>query len=59
MSIDVYDVLQPDRLDQKTGSLGKKIKYIKEQSRIHIDPRVVEVFLELADQDPDFIIYLY
>ncbi len=55
--IDVYDALRSNRPYRKAWSKRKTVKYINEQSGIHFDPRVVEVFLELVDTDPGFIVY--
>lgn len=55
--IDVYDALRSNRPYRKAWPKRKTVKYINEQSGIHFDPRVVEVFLELVDTDPGFIVY--
>jgi putative nucleotidyltransferase with HDIG domain len=55
--IDVYDALRSDRPYREAWSKKKTIQYIKEESGSHFDPKVVEVFLELVDNDPDFNVY--
>jgi PAS domain S-box-containing protein len=44
--VDVYDALRSDRPYRKMWSHEKVIKYIRSQSGIHFDPKVVEVFLK-------------
>ena len=46
---DVYDALISDRPYRKGWSRKKALKYIREQTGIHFDPRVVEVFLREMD----------
>jgi HD-GYP domain-containing protein (c-di-GMP phosphodiesterase class II) len=55
--IDVYDALRSDRPYRDAWPKSKTIKYIKDQSGIHFDPQVVDTFLSLVDQDPDFNVY--
>jgi PAS domain S-box-containing protein len=43
--VDVYDALISDRPYRKGWPKRKALKYILEQSGIHFDPRVVEVFM--------------
>lgn len=45
--IDVYDALTSDRPYRKAWSKEKALDYIKEESGIHFDPRVVKTFLEM------------
>lgn len=47
--VDVYDALISDRPYRKGWSRKKALKYIREQTGIHFDPRVVEVFLREMD----------
>ena len=43
--VDVYDALISDRPYRKGWSRKKALKYIREQTGIHFDPQVVELFL--------------
>jgi len=43
--VDVYDALTSDRPYRKGWPRKKALKYIHEQTGIHFDPRVVEVFM--------------
>jgi len=45
--VDVWDALLSDRPYRKAWSREQTIEYIRVQSGIHFDPRVVECFLEL------------
>jgi len=47
--VDVWDALRSDRPYRKAWSEQKVLEHIKEQSGIHFDPQVVEVFLELLN----------
>jgi PAS domain S-box-containing protein len=44
--VDVWDALRSDRPYRPGWKMEDVIKYIREQSGIHFDPRVVDVFLE-------------
>ena len=44
--VDVWDALLSDRPYRKAWSREQTIEYIRVQSGIHFDPRVVECFLE-------------
>jgi HD-GYP domain-containing protein (c-di-GMP phosphodiesterase class II) len=46
--IDVWDALYFDRPYRKGWGMEDTLKYIQEQSGKHFDPRVVEVFLNIA-----------
>ncbi len=46
--VDVYDALSFDRSYRSAWPKEKVIAYIKEQSGIYFDPRVVETFLEIV-----------
>ena len=49
--VDVYDALSTDRTYRKAWTKERAINYIKEQSNIHFDPKVVDVFLEIIQND--------
>jgi len=49
--IDVYDALTSDRPYRQAWPKEKALDYIREQSGKQFDPRVVEAFIELIDQD--------
>ena len=55
--IDVYDALRSDRPYRDAWSKAKTVDYIQEQSGSHFDPRVVEKFLQLVEDDWDFNVY--
>jgi putative nucleotidyltransferase with HDIG domain len=55
--IDVYDALRSNRPYRDAWSKQKTIKYIKGQSGSHFDPQVVDAFLKLVENDPDFNVY--
>jgi HD-GYP domain-containing protein (c-di-GMP phosphodiesterase class II) len=44
--VDVWDALRSDRPYRQAWSKEQTIEYIKEQSGIHFDPNIVELFLE-------------
>jgi putative nucleotidyltransferase with HDIG domain len=48
--VDVWDAIQSDRPYNKGWSREKAIDYIKEQSGLHFDRRIVNVFLRLMDK---------
>jgi PAS domain S-box-containing protein len=48
--VDVWDALSYDRPYRKAWENEAVIHYLKEQSGIHFDPRVVEAFLRLMDK---------
>ncbi|MEJ5229593.1 MAG: HD domain-containing phosphohydrolase [Pseudothermotoga sp.] len=48
---DVYDALTSDRPYRKAWSKEEAVEYIKSQSGKHFDPKVVEVFLKLLEQE--------
>ncbi len=48
--VDVYDALTSDRPYRKRLSEHQAIQYIRAQSGLHFDPRVVQFFLELHGQ---------
>lgn len=52
--IDVWDALRSDRPYRKALSQEKTLTYIQEQSGTHFDPKVVEAFLKLIIDNPDF-----
>lgn len=49
--VDVYDALTSDRPYRQAWPKEKALAYIREQSGKQFDPRVVEAFLALIDQD--------
>jgi len=49
--VDVWDALLSERSYKKIWSKLKSIKYLKEQSGIHFDPDVVEVFLDMIKKE--------
>jgi len=48
--VDVWDVLSYDRPYRAAWPREKVLKYIKEQSGIHFDPEIVDMFLEFEAQ---------
>ncbi len=50
--VDVWDALRNDRPYRKGWPKAMTISFIKEQSGIHFDPQVVEVFLRLVEDLP-------
>ncbi|MGB9899268.1 MAG: HD domain-containing phosphohydrolase [Pseudothermotoga sp.] len=48
---DVYDALTSDRPYRKAWSKDEAVRYIKDQSGKHFDPKVVEVFLKIIEED--------
>jgi putative nucleotidyltransferase with HDIG domain len=55
--VDVYDALRSDRPYREAWSQEKTLIYITEQSGTHFDPEVVDTFLELITEDPEFDLY--
>jgi PAS domain S-box-containing protein/putative nucleotidyltransferase with HDIG domain len=49
--VDVWDALRSDRPYRKAWSQEQAIEYIKEQSGIHFDPKIVELFLKTINSD--------
>jgi response regulator RpfG family c-di-GMP phosphodiesterase len=49
--IDVYDALRTDRPYRKAWSETEVVKFIREQSGISFDPKIVDKFLKLIDQE--------
>ena len=49
--IDVWDALSSDRPYRKAWSEEKVIAHIKEQSGTHFDPKVVEKFIAMLDEE--------
>ena len=49
--VDVWDALTSDRPYRTAWSVKKALKYIKDQSGSHFDPRVVEIFLNLIQNE--------
>ncbi len=50
--IDVWDALNSDRPYRKAWQKEKVLSYIREQSGLHFDPQVVEVFLTIIENEP-------
>ncbi|MCR4433167.1 MAG: GAF domain-containing protein [Caldiserica bacterium] len=51
--VDVWDALTSDRPYRGAWPKEKALEYIREQSGKHFDPKVVELFLEIANQIQD------
>ena len=51
--VDVWDALNSDRPYRKAWTRGETINYIRSQSGIHFDPRVVEAFFEILPEMVD------
>jgi len=49
--VDVWDALTSDRPYRKAWSQTEAREYLRSQAGKHFDPRVVEVFLQLLDQE--------
>ena len=49
--VDVWDALTSDRPYRSAWSTKKALKYIKQQSASHFDPRVVEIFLNIIQSE--------
>jgi PAS domain S-box-containing protein/putative nucleotidyltransferase with HDIG domain len=49
--VDVWDALNSDRPYRKAWPRDQVIAYIRDQAGKHFDPRVVEVFLKVIDED--------
>jgi len=49
--VDVIDALMNDRPYRKAWPMEKALEYLREQSGKHFDPRLVEVFLFLAERN--------
>jgi len=49
--VDVWDALTSDRPYRSAWSVKKALKYIKDQSGSHFDPRVVEIFLNIIQSE--------
>jgi HD-GYP domain-containing protein (c-di-GMP phosphodiesterase class II) len=49
--VDVWDALTSDRPYRKAWTSKKALEYIREQSGIQFDPKVVEVFLSLIKSE--------
>jgi len=49
--VDVWDALRSDRPYRKKWSKKKTLEYIKDQSGKHFDPKVVEVFLSIIENE--------
>jgi PAS domain S-box-containing protein len=49
--VDVYDALTSDRPYRKGWQRKKTLQYIREQSRLHFDPYVVEAFMREMEKE--------
>lgn len=49
--IDVYDALTSDRPYRPAWSKEKTVQYIQEQAGKHFDPKIVEMFLHMMEED--------
>ncbi len=49
--VDVYDALTSDRPYRKAWTREKTLEYIREQAGKHFDPRVVEAFLKMMEEE--------
>jgi HD-GYP domain-containing protein (c-di-GMP phosphodiesterase class II) len=49
--VDVYDAVTSDRPYRPAWTKGRALEYIKSLSGTHFDPRVVDAFLELLNQN--------
>jgi PAS domain S-box-containing protein/putative nucleotidyltransferase with HDIG domain len=52
--VDVYDALTSERPYRPAWPREKALEYIREESGKHFDPRVVELFLSLGEQEVAF-----
>lgn len=50
--VDVWDALTSDRPYRKAWTREKTVEYIREQSGKHFDPKVVEAFLKMMEEEP-------
>lgn len=50
--VDVWDALTSDRPYRKAWTREKTMEYIREQSGKHFDPKVVEAFLKMMEEEP-------
>lgn len=48
--VDVWDALNSDRPYRKAWSREETLKYLRDESGKHFDPKVVEIFLELLEE---------
>ena len=49
--VDVWDAIQTDRPYKKAWSREKAITFIKQNAGTHFDPKIVQVFLKLIEND--------
>ena len=49
--VDVYDALTSDRPYRKGWSRERALTYIREQSEEHFDPKVIDFFIELLNDE--------
>jgi HD-GYP domain-containing protein (c-di-GMP phosphodiesterase class II) len=50
--VDVWNALQTDRPHRVAWTAERALAYLKDQSGVHFDPRVVDRFLVLVDENP-------
>jgi HD-GYP domain-containing protein (c-di-GMP phosphodiesterase class II) len=48
---DVWDALTSDRPYRRSRSKGEALQYIKSQAGEHFDPKVVEIFLSIMNDE--------
>jgi HD-GYP domain-containing protein (c-di-GMP phosphodiesterase class II) len=53
--VDVWDALMSDRSYRKAWKRKKVVQHIRNESGVHFDPKVVEVFLNMMEQENDHI----
>ena len=53
--VDVWDALTSDRPYRSRWSIAEARAYLVEQAGVHFDPKIVQVFLEMISQDPEFL----
>ncbi len=49
--VDVWDALCSDRPYRKAVSENEAISYIRSQAGMHFDPRIVDIFIDIANQE--------
>jgi HD-GYP domain-containing protein (c-di-GMP phosphodiesterase class II) len=49
--VDVWDALRSDRPYRSSWEAEKVLDYIKEQSGLHFDPSVVEIFVQMVGEE--------
>jgi HD-GYP domain-containing protein (c-di-GMP phosphodiesterase class II) len=49
--VDIYDALSHDRPYREAWPIRKVLKYIHEQAGKHLDPKIVEIFLQMVGNE--------